>query len=187
MKTSHLLTITLSIVLLVTACEKQQEDPGLHIGELHISKTYPQPGDSLKLKFAPDKSILEGDSEFESLFYTLIDNQMYAEDIHFNKNNDSVWQATIKIPDSAKALAFNFKTGETYLNNQNKGYVTPLYTENEAEILGSQSSMGMYYLMYADAHNIKIEKKDILSLLKKDIEANPESKEKLDVTYLNLL
>src|SRR5690606_40053023 len=67
------------------------------------------------------------------------------------------------------------------------GYVTPLYTENEAEILGSQSSMGMYYLMYADAHNIKIEKKDILSLLKKDIETSPESKEKLDVTYLNLL
>src|SRR5690606_3902539 len=137
--------------------------------------------------FAPDKSILEGNSEFESLFYTLIDNQLYAEDIHFEKNNDSVWQAAIKIPDSAKALAFNFKTGETYLNNQNKGYVMPLYTENEAEIMGSQSSIGMYYLMYADAHNIKIEKKDILSLLKKDIEASPESKEKLDVTYLNLL
>src|SRR5690606_32891966 len=137
-------------------------------GELHISKTYPQPGDSLKLNFAPDKSILEGNSEFESLFYTLIDNQLYAEDIHFEKNNDSVWQAAIKIPDSAKALAFNFKTGETYLNNQNKGYVMPLYTENEAEIMGSQSSIGMYYLMYADAHNIKIEKKDILSLLKKD-------------------
>lgn len=187
MKKSHLITTTLFVFLLLASCQKSEKDKGKQIGELHISKTFPKPGDSLKLSYVPDKNIIGDESEFESLFYALIDNQMYPEDIHFNKNNDSVWQAAIKIPDSAKALAFNFKVGETYLNNQNKGYVLPLHTENEAEIMGSQSSIGMYYLRFADAQNIKIDKKDILSLLKNDIETNPESKEKLDLTYLNLL
>ncbi|MBU3821163.1 TlpA family protein disulfide reductase [Flavobacteriaceae bacterium XHP0103] len=187
MKTSHILTTTLLIFFLVTGCQKQEQDKGTNIGELHISKTFPKPGDSLKLSFAPDKDVLENENEFESLFYALVDDQMYPEDIHFNKNTDSIWQAIIKIPDSAKALAFNFKTGETYLNNHNEGYVIPLYTKNETQLIGSQSSMGMYYYRYANAHNIKIDKKDILSLLKNDIETNPESKEKLDLTYLNLL
>ncbi|PKQ43560.1 TlpA family protein disulfide reductase [Confluentibacter flavum] len=187
MKTLHLPTATLLVILLVTSCQTQKEDLGLDIGELHISKTFPKPGDSLKLSYSLDKNSLEDDNEFQSLFYYLVDGNMYPEDINLKKGDNENWEGYIKIPDSAKALAFNFKSGETYYNNKNNGYTVLLYDENQKQVSGSNASLGAYYLRFGDAHGIKTDKQKIISLLKTDIHEYPEVKENLDIMYLNLL
>src|SRR5690606_39149113 len=163
MRSFHLSTTALSLLFLLASCEKQKEDPGLDIGELHISKTFPKPGDSLKLSYSLDENSLEDDSEFQSLYYYLVNENMYPEDINLKKADNGNWEGYIKIPDSAKALAFNFKSGETYYNNKNNGYTVLLYDENQKQIAGSNASLGYYYLRYAGSHGINIDKEKILS------------------------
>ncbi len=187
MKKIKLLTTPLLLILLLASCQKKEIDEGLDLGELHISKTFPKPGDSLKLRYSIGKNSLNDESDFEALFYHVINNNMYPEDIHLKQLNDSIWEGFIKIPDSAKALAFTFKSGETYLNNKNNGYVIPLYEEDNKQIPGSNASLGNYYLRYADAHGIQVENEKILSLLKTDVNDSPEVKDKLGLVYLNLL
>ncbi|WP_100610703.1 TlpA family protein disulfide reductase [Confluentibacter lentus] len=187
MKTLHLPTTVLLLILLLVSCQKEKEDLGLDIGELHISKTFPKPGDSLKLSYSLDENSLEDDSEFQSLFYYLVNENMYPEDINLKKADNGNWEGYIKIPDSAKALAFNFKSGETYYNNKNSGYTIFLYDENQKQIAGSNASLGYYYLRYADSHGINIDKEKILALLKTDIDEYPEVKDKLGFVYFNEL
>ncbi|HTO34968.1 MAG TPA: TlpA disulfide reductase family protein, partial [Flavobacterium sp.] len=97
------------------------------------------------------------------------------------------WEGYIKIPDSAKALAFNFKSGNTYYNNKNNGYTVNLYDENQKEIAGSNASLGNYFLRYGDAHGIKVDKEKALLSFKTDIDNYPEVKDKLYLAYLNEL
>ncbi|WP_100616245.1 TlpA family protein disulfide reductase [Confluentibacter citreus] len=187
MKTLHVPTTALLLILLLVSCQKEKEDLGLDIGELHISKTFPKPGDSLKLSYSLEQNSVEDDNEFESLFYYLVDGNMYPEDINLKKTDNGNWVGYIKIPDSAKALAFNFKSGETYYNNKNNGYTVLLYDESQKQIPGSNASLGNYFLRYGDAHGIKVDKQKTLSLLKTDINNYPEVKEKLGLAYLNEL
>src|SRR5690606_28581569 len=105
--------------------------------------------------------------------------------INLKKADNGNWEGYIKIPDSAKALAFNFKSGETYYKNN--GYTVLLYDENQKQIAGSNASLGYYYLRYAGSHGINIDKEKILSLLKTDIYEYPEIKDKLAFVYFNEL
>jgi len=187
MKTLHLPTTALLLILLLVSCQKEKEDLGLDIGELHISKTFPKPGDSLKLSYSLDQNSIEDESEFQSLFYYLVNENMYPEDINLKKADNGNWEGYIKIPDSAKALAFNFKSGETYYNNKNNGYTLTLYDENQKQIPGSNASLGNYFLRYGDMHGIKTDKEKIISLLKTDIDKYPEVKDKLGLIYFNEL
>lgn len=187
MKSLPLFALSLSLLFLLASCQKQKEDPGLHIGELHISKTFPKPGDSLKLSYSIDNNSLENEEEFQSLFYYLVNENMYPEDINLQKVDNGNWEGYIKIPDSAKALAFNFKSGDTYYNNKNNGYTVYLYDENQKEIAGSNASLGNYFLRYGDAHGIKVDKEKALLSLKTDIDNYPEVKDKLYLAYLNEL
>src|SRR5690606_22872687 len=121
MKSLHFLTV-FSLIFLLVSCNKPIKDSGVHIGELHISKTYPKPGDSLKINYSIDENSAETEEEFASLFYYIVNGNMYPEDIALEKLDNGNWEGHIKIPDSAQALAFNFKSGDTYYNNKSNGY-----------------------------------------------------------------
>jgi thiol-disulfide isomerase/thioredoxin len=186
MKSLRLLTV-FSLIFLLVSCNKPIKDSGVHIGELHISKTYPKPGDSLKINYSIDENSAETEEEFASLFYYIVNGNMYPEDIALEKLDNGNWEGHIKIPDSAQALAFNFKSGDTYYNNKSNGYTIPLYDENKEQIPGSNASLANYYLRYGSSHGINTDKEKIVSMLKTDIEAYPEIKEKMGFVYLNEL
>src|SRR5699024_10280171 len=134
----------------------QPSSKGKTIGNLHISTNEPHPGDIIKINYKAPDSVLENNS-LKGIYYILLNNKVYAQDLHLSKTNGA-WVSKIKIPDSASAIAFNFKiNNHEYLPNDGKGYVQPLFNNSEKIIPGSISSISYFYRinLYRIRGNIK--------------------------------
>src|SRR5699024_5535472 len=101
--------------------KKDVANKGTSIGGLHLSKTTPQPGDNLALLFQAEDTTPKAD-EFLGSYYVLVNDKAYAYDLAMTAKNNAL-TAEVTIPDSATAIAFNFKVNGSYLTNNDKGFV----------------------------------------------------------------
>ena len=176
---------TFLAILLVTAfisCnnEEKQEVKGKEIGKLYISNEKPKPGDSLHLKYT------SADEETTALYYYGVGSSFYPVDLDLDMEND-VALSYIQIPDSATTLAFVYKTGEDYDNNNKKGYVIPLYNNDGQRLAGSLAGMANYYSRYGESQGLEIENDSILAMYQKEFESSPSEMDKYDMQYLQMV
>ncbi|MDG3582452.1 redoxin domain-containing protein [Galbibacter pacificus] len=168
-----------SILLLVSCQSEAGKENNLKIGKLTLNNERPTPGDSLKITYsetAPDS--------IDAYFYYMVDMQAYPVDIHFKSAPELI--GNVYVPDSATAIAFNFKKGDTYDLNNNKGYIIPLYN-NEGHILpGSRASMAAYAIYKGSNFGLEIDKDSLVTTIENDIAASPEIKEKWNTSYITL-
>ena len=168
-----------------TSCEedKRAADQGQNLGNLHISKENPRPGDELELTYNAS-STGEDNPEVEAYYRFFVGPKAYMEDIDF-VDSSGVWKAQIKVPDSAQAIAFNISKDSRLDNNNKKGFVLQLYDEDGKVLPGSRASQAFYYQVYGSSS--QIENDSILPFLKKDLLENPSLAEEWDVAYAKIL
>lgn len=162
--------IIAGMALCSISCNNASSDKAVPktIGRLQISNSTPRPGDSLQIKYqsGPDTNKMN----LEALYYYMVQNRSYTEDINFNPN----LEATIHIPDSATALAFHFKDDKKIDDNKGAGYVLPLNNDEQEPVPGSLASMGVFYLQQGRTYAINTVSKDsALTLMQKDLSTNP--------------
>lgn len=61
------------------------------------------------------------DQDMEGFYYMLNGYKAYPQDLNFENG-----KATISVPDSIAAIAFNLKADGKYLDNDKKGYLFPI-------------------------------------------------------------
>lgn len=171
------------MVFLISSCQEEKVDQGKSIGALHISKAYPQPGDSLSLAYMAKDSTGEAPMAY---FNYLVDDRYYPQDIELN-NVDGTWKGSFTVPDSAIALTYNFEMGEEPDNNGKKGYAQLLYTVEKKPLVGSRASLGYFYLTSGERFGTEMEKDSSLALMKADLDENTPLMEKWDNEYLWVL
>ncbi|MDY7394880.1 TlpA disulfide reductase family protein [Aureibaculum sp. 2210JD6-5] len=165
-------------ILVFTACKKDKTtQTELILGDFSLSKEKLMAGDAVDIAYNGDSEEVEG------LYYYMVNSRAFPADINLSEDN----KATITIPDSAQAVAFNFKIDDKYDDNNKNGYLIPLHNNEGDIIAGSKASLALYAMYFGEQYGIKKEKDSILKDIKEDLTNHPELKDKWNTTYLNLL
>ncbi|UJH92446.1 TlpA family protein disulfide reductase [Antarcticibacterium sp. 1MA-6-2] len=173
-----------SIVTILFSCqnEKKEQDPGRDIGDLHISKQTPQPGDTLLVAFRHQAA---GDEDtLQAYYHYFVGTKAYPEDIALT-DSAGVWYGQVIVPDSATVLAFNFHRDYKPFNNSGKGFVQPLYDENGQPLPGSSAGTGHFYQYYGGEYETKSD--SVLAMIEADFQQHPELENEWDDFYARLL
>lgn len=160
----------LLLLVLLASCKNEKElnnkPTAMTVGALTISTEQPQPGETIDVAYkSPD--------EVDAFYTYMVGTNSYPVDIDF-KMDDGEQKSSIKIPDSAVALAFIIKTDDKYDDNDKKGYLIPLYSKDGKKLAGSASAMASYAQTNGPDYGIKIDDKDAMEAMKADLDANPE-------------
>ena len=168
------------MIFLVFSCKQESEKKAqpLTIGQLTISDQHPQPGDNLDL-------IYQSDQDIEAFYAYMVGTKNYPMDIAFSEK-DGEQKSTIKIPDSAVALAFIIKVDEKFDDNDKKGYLIPLYTKDGEQIKGSASATSYYGLRDGSEYGIQIDEKTAANTIKSELETDADLKADWEVPYIEL-
>ncbi|MDN3493497.1 TlpA disulfide reductase family protein [Winogradskyella bathintestinalis] len=148
------------------------------IGLLSISKAKPQPGETIEITY-------KNDNVTEAFYQYLVNTKNYPADIDLESNGRE-HTGSIKIPDSAQAIAFVFKTGDDYEANNEKGYIIPLYNTDGAQISGSNAAAALYSVRNGNYEGIKADKNEVADILKADLNNDPNLKKDWEKIYLQL-
>jgi len=168
-------------VLALFSCKNSEKEEfhGKEIGKLYISNEKPIPGDSLQLKYK------DANDETTGIYYYSAGTLFYPVDLDLKKEN-GVATSTIVIPDSATTLAFVYKNGEDYDNNNKAGYILPLYDDAGNQLTGSYAAIANYYSRYGQQQGLDIGNDSIMGLFKHEFDKTPSELDKYDIAYLQL-
>ncbi|WP_051907721.1 TlpA disulfide reductase family protein [Flavimarina sp. Hel_I_48] len=170
----------------LASCDKKSEERWSQNGNLSLSTEKPMRGESVRLKY---KKAATGTAkvDLQSILYVIVDDEVYAQDLNV-ENGDTTFIETIKIPDSATAIAFLFKADKKMDTNNDSGYVYELYDKDGNEIPGStlsalhfKSGMGSYLA------EIKFQPEEAAEQLKSSFKNNSANKEKLIPEYFGFI
>lgn len=176
MKTIHYLFI-LSVLLVISCKTETKIEKSLTVGNVSISPEKLQAGKTATINY------LGNDSLTESIYYYMVENKPYPVDINFSEEKT----ASINIPDSATALAFQFKKVKGFDNNNKQGYLIPLHNSQGNIIPGSKASLANFSSSYQGSNQgIKADTDSLLAQLKTDMDKHPEIKNTWYSTYLSL-
>ena len=169
------------MLLVLVSCKQESEKKAqpLTIGHLTISNEHPKPGDNLDLTY-------KSNQEIEAFYAYMVGDKNYPVDIDFTEK-DGEQKSSIKIPDSAVALAFIIKVDDQYDDNAKKGYLVPLYTKDGEKVPGSNSAIAYYPIRYGGDYGIKGDESAAQSAMKAELESHPELKANWEVPYLQLV
>lgn len=172
--------IALVAVSTLMACNTKTEtkESGLPEGNLYLATEKPQRGQEFELRYTPQDSVAKNSTP-EAVYYVLVNDKAYASDLNFRKK-DSSFIDTVKIPDTATAIAFSFKNGDKLDDNKKKGYVFELYNNENKLLHGStlsalnfKSGLGSY------GAGIEFQQDSAAAQLKRAFAENPQAKEEL--------
>lgn len=175
------ITLYSSLMLLVFfSCKKEEEKKAqpLTMGQLTISKERPSPGDEIEI-------IYNSSNDVEAFYAYMVGDKNYPLDIDFSQKDDAQ-TGSIKIPDSAVALAFIIKVDDKFDDNNKKGYLLPLYTKDGEQIKGSNAATAYYALGNGNDYGIKTDEKIAFEAIKAEITAHPELQTDWNSTYLQM-
>ena len=159
------------VLFLFSSCKnekelKNQPPAVMTFGDLTISKEQPQAGETIEITY-------KNHDEVEAFYTYMVGANNYPVDIDFESENGEQ-KSSIKIPDSAVALAFLFKTDDRYDHNDKKGYLIPLHSRDGEKLVGSASAIVNYAQYYGPDYGIKMDEKEAKSIMKSELAAHPE-------------
>jgi len=172
-------TYLLALLLIGISCkEEAPKEMGTTIGSLYISDSIPSAGKSLDIKYTP-----KGNTEdLKAHYYYVANGKFYPVDFNLTKETES-YNATINIPDSASAIAFNFKNGDVNDSNDKKGFIFALTDANKEKLAGSVAAAEMYKLQYGANYGIETDKVISIAKIKKDLMKNVDAQKYWDRTF----
>lgn len=158
---------------------KKEAENGKTLGSLYISSAKPNPGDELQIRYTvPDG---ENADNIAGYYYYFVNSEVYPQDLEL-KDSMGIMETTLQIPDSATAIAFNFKLSDSFDSNNKKGYVLPLYTEEGEIVRGGKASEGFYHL-WVQNFGVETEQDSALAMIGSEIEKYPELRSEWDQAY----
>lgn len=173
--------LLLAICLVLGACQSEPKETGTQIGALHISDATPNQGEKLNFSYQA-----EADTDVLGYYYYLVGDEIHAQDLTL-KDSARVYRGTFTVPDSATAIAFRFKTGESFDSNDKKGFTLPVHGEDEKPVPGAKASQSYFYWALGNRVGLSVEEEALLSGLKKDVKQHPQIAMNWDQFHARLL
>ena len=182
MNIKSIIAIVLVFVLFM-ACGSKKNEP-----QFGFAPEKPKPGELITIRYNPDSTILK-DSKVIKGFVYFYDKDLIKTEEAVLKNEDGIFKATIKIPDTAKGLVVKFTDEEGIIsdNNNNKGYFVKLYDNNGKLLAGTDAGLAYCYANWGYNLDIETDRELAFSLFNAEFAKNPQLKEHFLDTYLFLV
>ncbi len=177
MKKLSYLALAGLLVAAVSCNDEPEKEEGREMGNLYLSKQHIKPGDNVKIKYKKSGDSTETP---EAYAYYLVGANYYPVDIDLQDSSGN-WMGELQIPDTVQAVAFNFKNGKKWDNNDKKGYVVALEDAENQPVAGANASMGFFYTSQGERYNIKNDSS--MAMIRKQMENDPEFATKYDTRY----
>ena len=143
----------------------------------------PLPGETLTVRYDPAGTPLEKAASFDAMVF-LFDfdqnDQPIAQDLTLVKEN-GIFSASVPTTKTTKALLFGFYQLENEIidDNGGKGYKTLFYESNrQTPVAEAYAAKALIYGGFGSRAGIKSDPEKALSLMKKEFENHPASKQK---------
>lgn len=166
-------------VLAFSSCKEEEKAPvmtPLALGDFELSTDKITQNEPFTITY-------NGDAEqMESFYHQINQLKAYPYDINFTNK-----EATITIPDSISAVAFNFTVDGKYDDNNKKGYVLKVHDADGNVVKGSNTSVAYYPSAYGRQFGLEADKAAITEAMEADIAASPELKEAWGNGYINTM
>ncbi|WP_452223731.1 TlpA family protein disulfide reductase [Lacinutrix chionoecetis] len=173
----HLSIALLLSIFIVFSCKKEEEKTAtMAMGDFELSTENITHNKPITITYNGD------DDDMEGFYYMLNGYKSYPQDLDFDNG-----KATITIPDSIAAVAFNLKVDGDYLNNNKKGFVFAVKDAEGKPIVGSESTIEYYKVGNGKNYGIEGDAVLMAETLHNDLEGNPELKETWGNAYLNTM
>lgn len=168
--------IGLLLIVCIFSCKTEEKEQPLVLGNFEWSQETIVQNQPITITYTGN------DKNMEGFYYQLKGYKAYPVDLDFENNT-----ATIVIPDSIAAVAFNFQVEGDYLNNDKKGYLFAVQDQEGKPIAGSQSSLEYYKTSYGGQFGLEGDDAVFVTTLIKEVNENPKVKEAWEDQYLNLI
>lgn len=152
----------------------------LQAQHLTITPDKPLPGETLTIRYNPAGTPLEGVESFDAIAYLFDFNQneqAIATEVSLKKEGDS-YTGTLPTTQSATAVLFGFESHDKEDNNEDSGYKTLFFQKDRTTpVQGAYATKAMIYGSYGYLAGVKRDREKALSLMQKEFELFPASKE----------
>ncbi|MBE9601082.1 TlpA disulfide reductase family protein [Pedobacter sp. MC2016-24] len=146
-------------------------------------------GKKTDIVYVPDSTTLSAARQISgrAYFYDRL-KQLAMENFQL-KHKGRSWKGSLNIPDSAvmMSLVFNAEDIKSTDNNQNKGYLFPIYKQGKAIQFAYARMADLLGAGPPDAAGIKKNHKQALVYMKEEMEVHPESEQALRSIFYNML
>lgn len=166
----------LLLAFIIISCKTEEKEKTLSLGDFEMSKETIEHNQPITITYNGK------DKDMEAFYYLLNGYKSYPQDLNFENN-----KATIIIPDSISAIAFNFKVDGKYLDNNKQGYLFTVMDSIGNIAKGSRSALENYKLGYGKDYGLKGNPKVLIETLDTDITKNPEVKDLWGNRYLSTI
>ncbi|WP_052503499.1 TlpA disulfide reductase family protein [Lacinutrix sp. Hel_I_90] len=168
--------IGLLLMACIFSCKTEEKEKPLILGDFEMSQETLVHNEPITITYTGNNE------DMEAFYYLLKGYKAYPVDLNFEDKT-----ATIVIPDSIAAVAFNFKVDGDYLNNDKKGYLFAVQDQEGKPIAGSQSSLEYYKMRYGEQYELEADSDVFITTLMEEVNSDPEVREQWKDMYLNVL
>lgn len=153
------------LLLIVMSCkdDKKVESQSIDIGDFSFSSKDIVANEPFNITYNGN-DVLD-----ESFYYELRKSNAYPLDINFEKKT-----ATITVPDSISAVAFNFKVGSDYANNNEKGYLFSVVDKDGNLAADTEASKQYYAFSHGEDYGVISNEEATLLAVENAIEKQPD-------------
>lgn len=166
----------LLIILLLATIEVSAQQ------SLSYTPEKPQAGQSISITYSPSGNLAAVNQQVSLKYYTIRAGNYMANDGDFKKSGNK-YVALIPTDTADQLVMLKIFSGDIVDNNDNKGYVIPLYKGDEL-VRGADYALGLFYASAAENFNVDVDQKKGLEYMEQEFQHHPGEKEKNAITYL---
>ena len=157
------------LIIIVFACSQDKQQ------KFSVVPEKPETGNEISINFIPDKENLKNVSEMEMLVYSFGVELLNTSKVVLTKDKNT-WTGKFKIDNETKGLIAKFKSGEIFDDNDQLGYVIPIYDKDKNELVGFKAGLGNIYQRWASAISLKKDSELANKYFKEEFAKHPELK-----------
>ncbi|MBK7104633.1 MAG: TlpA family protein disulfide reductase [Ignavibacteriae bacterium] len=162
------LMVTL-LIIVIASCSDDKKQKFSFVPEL------PKVSEEIKIQFVPEKDSLKNASELNMIVYSFGDELLNTSKIAMEKKDD-VWIGKFKTENEIFGLIIKFVGDEFIDDNNQLGFVVPLFDDDENELPGYKAGLANIYQRWAATIGLKKDNELANKLFKEDFAKHPEVK-----------
>jgi thiol-disulfide isomerase/thioredoxin len=186
MKTSRVLLLLATLVLICGGCAKKKELPGAE-GAVTFDPAQPRAGAPVTVSYKPAGTPLKEEASVTCVAYIYTKGAPEAKSVPMMKDG-SVWKATLSLGPADRGMILKFLAGDVVDNNGQMGYTTPFADAAGNPVAGSFAGLAEAYATWGkDLAGMNTDQDLALALLDKEFALHPEVKAEYLSPYFSLL
>ena len=156
-------------------------------GRFSFSPEKPSPGDEVTVRYNPAGTKLENAPEVFLTAYSYFKGYPDARDYPMTKKGKS-WTASLSTDEKSRGIIIKFVHNEDTDNNDNYGYIIPLFDKQGDQIPGGLAGLAEALVSWGRSLlNLESDTELAFSYFEEEFKAHPELKKEYITPYLNVI